>query len=178
MGFKCFTAWICSILLFSFSWFHFIPSLPKDEGNICWVKEDFPSSCWISHIFSFSIGFLLNPTLRVWVLRKHWVTGRALCVCRGLWANCSSCCSTRQWPSASRWWSERLRIWPSSRVSQELQVKTSSYYNSKISCLLLPHIMSHMSVFWCGATNSSILLPLQRAWLASPLVSNLYARLS
>lgn len=23
-----------------FPWFHFIPSLPKDEGNICWVKED------------------------------------------------------------------------------------------------------------------------------------------
>lgn len=72
-----------------------------------------------------SLSFFLPLTNdRVWVLRKHGVTGRARWACRGLWASCSSCCSTRLWLSASRWWSERQGVWPNSHGSPELQVKT------------------------------------------------------
>lgn len=122
-GVNCFTARICFILLVSLLGFISFPAFQRMKGTSAgWKKTFFPLSLNLSHL-SFSLCFPLHPTLRVWVRRKRWVTGKAQCVCRGLWASCSSCCSIRRWHSASRWWSERLRIWPSSHGSQELQVK-------------------------------------------------------
>lgn len=101
----------------------FYPQFPKQmkQTSAEW-KKTFPFFLSLTFL---SLRFSVLSTLRVWVLRKRWAAGRALCVCHGLWGNCSSCCSTRHWPSASRWWFERLRIWPSSQGSQELQVKTT-----------------------------------------------------
>lgn len=120
---NCFTAGVCFILLVSLLGVISFPASQRMKGTSAgWKKTFFPLSLNLSHL-SFSLCFSLHPTLRVWVLRKRWVTGKAQCVCRGLWASCSSCCSIRRWRSASRWWFERLRIWQNSHGSQELQVK-------------------------------------------------------
>lgn len=50
-GLKYFTVWICShLFFFSPSWLHYIPSLPKGEGNICWgERRRFPLWLLPSH---------------------------------------------------------------------------------------------------------------------------------
>lgn len=109
-------------------------------------------------MYSSSPGFLVPLTIRALVLRRRWVTGRARCVSRGFWDNCLSCCSTRRLPSASRWWSARLRISSSSHGSQELQVDASksSYLNNIIDGLSFSCVMPHMKVFWCGAPYNGV----------------------
>lgn len=81
------------------------------------VKHSVPSVYYWHPSLAFlpvTHSFLISCRARAPMI--HWAGGL------GIWASCSSCCSTRPQLTASRWWCERQRAWPDWAACPERQV--------------------------------------------------------